>query len=390
VTTVTLDSEYYSAKNQSYGFVGVGYRDFLGNANAALIISELNPRPTSVIDIGGARGYTAKTLSTVLGIPVTVMEKSQHCYHTRATNDFVLHDMYDFPYPFEDKQFDVAYSNSVLEHVDYEHVDGVIKEMARISNRGYHVIGFRHVGGDTSETPTGVFFEDGTHIIYETLDWWKKKFERLVPGYHFDIFNAYGSDLKLRIPSLRNDHKSLNLGCGTNLFGSGWINVDKLDISKICTDPLVSETFDITNRLPYGDNSCDYIFLGNIIETLEIDKGVALMQECYRVLKKGGMVRVSVVNSELLMRKYLNGDIDFVKHIHVGSELSPCDIIKLSYAMFDGMGTVYDTCLLREVLKRSGFEKMTTVNAWSSSSPFLSATTCVSYPTISLVMEAQK
>jgi predicted SAM-dependent methyltransferase len=123
---------------------------------------------------------------------------------------------------------------------------------------------------------------------------------------------------------------------------------------------------------------------------MNIEQGLALMRECHRVLKPGGIVRVAVTDAEFLMRKYLNDDLDFLKHIHAGAELAPCPLVKLTYALFNGTGAIYDKCLLREVLKRSGFSAMTETNAWDSLHHFLVATTIVSYPTVSIVMEAVK
>jgi hypothetical protein len=96
------------------------------------------------------------------------------------------------------------------------------------------------------------------------------------------------------------------------------------------------------------------------------------------------------VDAESLIHRYLNDDIDFLKHIHFGAEMAPCPILKLSYALFQGNGSIYDRCLLREILKRSGFSQMIETNAWDSTNQFVAITTCVSYPTISMVFEAMK
>jgi predicted SAM-dependent methyltransferase len=385
---MTNDLEYYSSCDQVTGFKHEGYRNFPGNSSIAMVLSTKNP--TSVIDFGGARGYTEKTLTDLFNIPATVMEKSLHCYHTRAVKDFVVHDMYDFPYPFADKQFDLAYSNSVLEHIDYENLDDVIREMARVSKRGYHAIGFVDETKDYNAA-AGEFFSDGTHIIYEKRSWWEKRFKDVVPGYDVEMFNAYDDNVDLKVPMIKNEYVSLNLGCGTNIFASGWINVDRTNLAAyVCKDPYKFKIGDINTRFPYEDNTCDFIFLGNVLETMNIEQGMELIKECRRVLKPGGLMRIAVIDAEFLMRKYLNEDLDFLKHIHAGAELAPCPIIKLSYALFNGAGAIYDKCLLREVLKRSGFVAMTETNAWDSTHHFMAATTCVSYPTISLCMEVKK
>jgi predicted SAM-dependent methyltransferase len=347
------------------------------------------PTPTNVIDIGGARGYTAKVLTDVFGVPTTVMEKSQHCFHTRAVKDFVLHDIYDFPYPFKNHQFDLAYSNSVLEHMTYEDIDDVIRELARISKRGFHAIGYKSFLDDYGNNPS-VFFGDGTHIIYETFEWWEKKFHDVAPGYEAHLPNAYrGTTFK--VPFVKNDLLKLNLGCGFNIFGSGWVNMDKDEkLARICPDPFIFKHHDITHPLPYEDNTCDHLFLGNILEALDMEQGIALLSECKRVLKPGATMRIAVIDSELLMRKYLSDDLDFLKNIYYGVEHAPCPIAKLAYALFEENNSIWDKCLLRQVLTRAGFKSMVETNPWDSLTHLIAATTIISYPTISFVLEVSK
>jgi len=386
---MTLDFEYYSSVNQSLGFKSEGYRDFPGNAGEAIDIMERTPQPTSVIDFGGARGYTAKVLTDVFNIPATVMEKSQHCYHTRAIKDFVMHDMLDYPYPFKNNQFDIAYSNSVLEHIAYEDIDDVIRETARVSKRGFHAIGYTGVLDNYGKNPS-VFFGDGTHIIYETVEWWEKRFHDVAPGYEVHLPNAYRGST-FRLPFVKNDLLKLNLGCGFNIFGSGWVNIDKDEkIAPLCPHPFVFKNCDITQPLPYENSTCDHVFLGNILESLDMEQGIALLSECHRVLKTGATMRIAAIDSELLMRKYLSDDLDFLKHIYYGVEQAPCPIAKLAYALFEDNNSIWDKCLLRQVLTRAGFTMMAETNPWDSMTRIFAATTIVSYPTISFVMEVLK
>ena len=333
-------------------------------------------------------GILPRVLLDVLGIPSIVMEKSDHCYHTRAVKNFCKHDICDIPYPFYDKQFDIAYSTAVLEHIGYEDIDDVIREMVRISKRGYHLLGYKgdkNDGGLDEET----FFSDGTHIIYEDLYWWKSKFSSIAPNYDVKLISDQ-NDGKFGVPFIKNEFVRLNLGCGLNIFGSGWINIDCQDLTPAISEPYVFKNHDITTRLPYEDNSCDMTFLGNTLENIPPEHGCALVSEVYRVLKPGGVVRMAIIDAEYLMKKYVKGNLDFLKHIYGGIETTPCDIIKLSNAIFSQSGTVYDKCLAREVLKGGGFNKIYETNPFDSRNALMAKTTTVSYPTISFVMEAIK
>ncbi len=114
---MTIDREYFEDDNQSAGYRVEGYHDFASNLLSAERIKSFNPK--SAVDIGGSRGYVAKKL-VADGIPTTVIDISDHCYHTRAVESFVVHNLLDIPYPFSDNQFDLVYSISTLEHLPYD------------------------------------------------------------------------------------------------------------------------------------------------------------------------------------------------------------------------------------------------------------------------------
>jgi len=82
----------------------------------------------------------------------------------------------------------------------------------------------------------------------------------------------------------------LNLGCGTKVFDD-YINVDRgifilKDGRKIEPDIIC----DLEDGLPFDDETVEYIYADNVIE--HIHDAIYFMQECHRVLKKGGRIRV--------------------------------------------------------------------------------------------------
>lgn len=75
----------------------------------------------------------------------------------------------------------------------------------------------------------------------------------------------------------------LNLGCGTNKL-KGWTNHDA-DV-------------DITKPLPWPDNSADFIFIEHCVEHVSQHEAVRFFIEAHRVLKPGGVFRVTVPSLE--------------------------------------------------------------------------------------------
>lgn len=74
----------------------------------------------------------------------------------------------------------------------------------------------------------------------------------------------------------------LNLGCGFHKIGEpDWINIDNRD--EVNPDMLL----DITEGLPFGDDSVDEVRCFDFLEHVPIGKTIALVEEIYRVLKNG-------------------------------------------------------------------------------------------------------
>lgn len=93
--------------------------------------------------------------------------------------------------------------------------------------------------------------------------------------------------------------KLLNLGCGTR-HHSDWINVD-LD----STGPGVIPC-DVRHGLPFTDNHFDVVYHSHLLEHFSKTAGAALLRECFRVLKLGGIIRIVVPDFEKLVGLYLD------------------------------------------------------------------------------------
>jgi predicted SAM-dependent methyltransferase len=92
--------------------------------------------------------------------------------------------------------------------------------------------------------------------------------------------------------------KLLNVGCGQQ-FHRDWENID-LEPRSIHV-----RSHDVTSGLPYSSNSFDGVYHSHVLEHLKTEQGRALLAECYRVLKPGGVLRVVVPDLERIAALYL-------------------------------------------------------------------------------------
>ena len=90
----------------------------------------------------------------------------------------------------------------------------------------------------------------------------------------------------------------LNIGCGGH-FHPAWTNID-----LVSTAPEV-RAYDLRKGLPYAENSFDATYTSHVLEHLTPQYAKTSLQEQFRVLKKGGIVRVVVPDLENKAREYV-------------------------------------------------------------------------------------
>lgn len=116
----------------------------------------------------------------------------------------------------------------------------------------------------------------------------------------------------------------LNLGCG-NRFHSSWVN---LDISP--RHPSVLQC-DVVRGIPFGDDHFDVVYHSHMLEHIRRRDVQPFLQECRRVLKPGGILRVATPDLERLCELYL----DRVRGATTADALAASDHAWLVLEMFD-------------------------------------------------------
>lgn len=90
----------------------------------------------------------------------------------------------------------------------------------------------------------------------------------------------------------------LNLGCGSS-FHSAWVNMDFITASK---DVIAH---DLRRPLPLADATCDVVYASHVLEHFTRGEAQAFLNECHRVLRPGGILRIVVPDLETIARLYL-------------------------------------------------------------------------------------
>ena len=117
----------------------------------------------------------------------------------------------------------------------------------------------------------------------------------------------------------------LNLGCGSQVV-EGWVNVDyslgarlaKLPVFGPINKKLKLFTLDwddtiylhnLVKKFPWVDASIDTIYSSHTLEHMTCNSGKYFISECYRVLKKGGVIRILVPDLKKVVNEYQDGSI---------------------------------------------------------------------------------
>lgn len=173
----------------------------------------------------------------------------------------------------------------------------------------------------------------------------------------------------------------INFGCSESGY-PGWINVDKsfrhIILSRVPFAPLflfkigiLSKQFylahkegkfknvrygDVAKKLNFKSGSVDCIYSSHMLEHLYFDDANKFLKESFRILKKGGILRIVVPDAEEIAREYVEG---------LDSREKNCDANKFSMEIYtsrnkkesrNGHRWMYDRYSLAKSLENAGFQ----------------------------------
>jgi predicted SAM-dependent methyltransferase len=88
----------------------------------------------------------------------------------------------------------------------------------------------------------------------------------------------------------------LNIGCGKVKL-PGWVNID--------IEAGADLVIDVRKGLSFDDNSVDFIYNEHFIEHLSYEECERVLKEFWRVLKKGGVLRIATPDLDYIINKYV-------------------------------------------------------------------------------------
>jgi ubiquinone/menaquinone biosynthesis C-methylase UbiE len=165
--------------------------------------------------------------------------------------------------------------------------------------------------------------------------------------------------------------RRLHLGCGKHLL-DGWLNCDLRPRGDV---PDVIVQLDATEPFPFLDEQFDYTFSEHMIEHMSFEGGAAMLAESYRVLRRGGRIRISTPDLSFLVGLYSQQRsplqqryIDWMSTTEAcrvrppagSAELSPpSEVFVINNFMRDWEHTfIYDERTLRYALQHAHFKNV--------------------------------
>lgn len=184
---------------------------------------------------------------------------------------------------------------------------------------------------------------------------------------------------KNRLPLRLKGTDKLNIGCGGN-FVQGWLNIGLFSEREIpygttaLRDGALFLNFDMTKELPLAENSIQFIYSSHFIEHINFNNGRVLLKRLYRVMKKGGIIRLTFPDLELWIKKYYKNDLSFFKkyksiYLKKKSYLTTKGQIFMAQVHVKGHKWGYDFESIKNILERAGFSQVKKKKAFNSLIP---------------------
>lgn len=169
--------------------------------------------------------------------------------------------------------------------------------------------------------------------------------------------------------------RKLHINCGTNVL-EGWLNTD-----LYAKHELGVYSLNLLEKFPFENDTFDYIFSEHGFEHFKIEDLNLILKECFRVLKKGGTMRISTPDLRKLIDFYLKDTSDNREYLHLQTDkwlpfskehgIESKALVLNNFFRNWGHEVIYDEETFCELLSLAGFTNIVRVPVGKSANPSL-------------------
>jgi predicted SAM-dependent methyltransferase len=160
---------------------------------------------------------------------------------------------------------------------------------------------------------------------------------------------------------------SIHVGCGDR-FVKGWLNVGLFPENRVPYGCVLEKegalvlNFDVTRGLPVSEGQITHVYASHFMEHLTFADGVQFLERCRRMMKSGGIIRLTFPDLELWIRKYAENDTGFFEkyrsiYLKDGQARTKGQVFMSQVHGF-GHQWNYDFEGMRGILEKAGFSEV--------------------------------
>ena len=126
----------------------------------------------------------------------------------------------------------------------------------------------------------------------------------------------------------------------------GWVNVDLLGHHA-------DLAWNLLRPLPFPSASADAVFHEHVLEHFSFADALRLLEECFRVLRPGGVLRVGVPDGAAYVQSYVDGGSGIIEAVRPGRATPMLALAEVFYG--HGHKSMYDYETLAILMSAAGF-----------------------------------
>ena len=165
---------------------------------------------------------------------------------------------------------------------------------------------------------------------------------------------------------INNKIRKLQLGSNISQI-DGWLSSDLIPTNKKCI------YLDVTVKFPFKNAEIDYIYCEHLIEHLNWEDGIKMLQESFRVLRPGGVIRIATPDLKAIINLYDENNplakayIKWVKDMFIKwvNSYNPGFVINTLFRNWNHQ-FLYDEDTIKIALQNAGFSDIKRVMYYQS------------------------